>query len=452
MPEAPVRTEERVTASQTVTLPPIDIRRKRPPALSFLLRLDTLRRVSRVVSLLALDFAGLFVAMLTALMVKAVVRDGNWAWDGLVARDEGEHRLRLPRHRAALRALEPLRGARAAAGPAADRLLAVPGDGRRADLRARQGRAVLELLHLLRHADLRDRLRLELPLGVREGHGLAAARRGLPAPRRDRRLGQAHRGGPPRARRRGARAGGHARLHLAHAAAGQRAALARGDRGAAGGARAPPGPGGHHRRPGLPGGARGRARRPVPPPRRDRADRAVDDGDPRAPRGVRPRRVGAAVRAAPAGVRRLRLRAQADLRLRRRDPAAARAQPAADRDLAGRLPHVARPGAVPLDPAGHRRRAVRVLQVPHDAHGRGPGPGRPRVAQRGLRPAVQDQGRPAAHARRPAAAPVLARRAAAAAQRRRRADVARRPAAAAAARLRPARGVAQEALPRAARA
>ena len=63
-----------------MTLPPIDIRRKRPPALSFLLRLDTLRRVSRVVSLLALDFAGLFVAILTALMVKAVVRDGNWAW------------------------------------------------------------------------------------------------------------------------------------------------------------------------------------------------------------------------------------------------------------------------------------------------------------------------------------------------------------------------------------
>ncbi|MET0686963.1 MAG: sugar transferase, partial [Solirubrobacteraceae bacterium] len=80
MPEAPVRTEEHVAATQTVTLPPIDIRRKRPPALSFLLRLDTLRRVSRVVSLLALDFVALSVALLTALMVKAVVRDGNWAW------------------------------------------------------------------------------------------------------------------------------------------------------------------------------------------------------------------------------------------------------------------------------------------------------------------------------------------------------------------------------------
>ena len=101
------------------------------------------------------------------------------------------------------------------------------------------------------------------------------------------------------------------------------------DRGAARGARAPSRAGGHHRRPGLPGGARGRARRPVPPARRDRARGAVDDGDPRAPGGVRPGRLGAALRAAPAGVRRLRLRAQADVRLRRRAPAAARAQPAA---------------------------------------------------------------------------------------------------------------------------
>ena len=164
-----------------------------------------------------------------------------------------------------------------------------------------------------------DRLRLEHPLGVREGHGRAAARRGLPAPGGARRLGQAHRGGPPRARRRGARARRHARLHLAHPAPGQRAALARRDRGAARGARAPPGAGGHHRRPGLPGGARGRARGPVPPARRHRARRAVDDGDPRAPGGVRPGRLRAALRAAPAGVRRLRLRAQADVRLRRRD-------------------------------------------------------------------------------------------------------------------------------------
>jgi exopolysaccharide biosynthesis polyprenyl glycosylphosphotransferase len=51
-----------------------DMRRKRPPALSFLLRMDTLRRVARVVSLLALDFAGLFLAIFTALCLKAWAR------------------------------------------------------------------------------------------------------------------------------------------------------------------------------------------------------------------------------------------------------------------------------------------------------------------------------------------------------------------------------------------
>ncbi len=50
-----------------------DIRRKRPPALSFLLRMTTLRRVARVVSLLALDFAGVALAILTALVVKEAV-------------------------------------------------------------------------------------------------------------------------------------------------------------------------------------------------------------------------------------------------------------------------------------------------------------------------------------------------------------------------------------------
>jgi exopolysaccharide biosynthesis polyprenyl glycosylphosphotransferase len=52
-----------------------DIRSKRPPQLSFLLRLDTLRRLTRVVTLLGLDFAGIFLAIFTALCVKASVRD-----------------------------------------------------------------------------------------------------------------------------------------------------------------------------------------------------------------------------------------------------------------------------------------------------------------------------------------------------------------------------------------
>jgi exopolysaccharide biosynthesis polyprenyl glycosylphosphotransferase len=52
-----------------------DMRRKRPPALSFLLRMATARRLARVLSLLALDFAGVSLAVFTALILKAVVRD-----------------------------------------------------------------------------------------------------------------------------------------------------------------------------------------------------------------------------------------------------------------------------------------------------------------------------------------------------------------------------------------
>jgi exopolysaccharide biosynthesis polyprenyl glycosylphosphotransferase len=55
--------------------PGVDMRRKRPPALSFLLRLDTARRTLRVLSLMALDLAGVFLAIFTALGLKALVRD-----------------------------------------------------------------------------------------------------------------------------------------------------------------------------------------------------------------------------------------------------------------------------------------------------------------------------------------------------------------------------------------
>ena len=51
-----------------------DMRRKRPPALSFLLRMDTLRRFVRVVSLVALDAAGIYLAIFGALELKAQVR------------------------------------------------------------------------------------------------------------------------------------------------------------------------------------------------------------------------------------------------------------------------------------------------------------------------------------------------------------------------------------------
>jgi exopolysaccharide biosynthesis polyprenyl glycosylphosphotransferase len=63
-----------------IVLPPVDVRRKKPPMLSFLLRRETLRRALRVTSLLALDFVALYASIYTALMVKAVLRDGEWAW------------------------------------------------------------------------------------------------------------------------------------------------------------------------------------------------------------------------------------------------------------------------------------------------------------------------------------------------------------------------------------
>src|SRR4051794_32799673 len=62
-----------------------DVRAKRPPVLSFLLRLETMRRVARIVSLLALDIGGVMLAIFTALALKAAVRDefdAATAWNG----------------------------------------------------------------------------------------------------------------------------------------------------------------------------------------------------------------------------------------------------------------------------------------------------------------------------------------------------------------------------------
>ena len=67
-------------AADPAALPQVDVRRKRPPALSFLLRMETARRAARVLSLLALDFAGLFAAIYTALMAKVVITTSEWAW------------------------------------------------------------------------------------------------------------------------------------------------------------------------------------------------------------------------------------------------------------------------------------------------------------------------------------------------------------------------------------
>jgi exopolysaccharide biosynthesis polyprenyl glycosylphosphotransferase len=64
-----------VPRAEAPALPDRDVRRKRPPALSFLLRLETVRRLARIVSLLALDFAGVYAAIFTALAIKALVRN-----------------------------------------------------------------------------------------------------------------------------------------------------------------------------------------------------------------------------------------------------------------------------------------------------------------------------------------------------------------------------------------
>jgi exopolysaccharide biosynthesis polyprenyl glycosylphosphotransferase len=61
-------------AAEIAAMSDRDVRRKRPPALSFLLRLVTLRKLLRVVSLLALDFAGVWLALFTALLLKALIK------------------------------------------------------------------------------------------------------------------------------------------------------------------------------------------------------------------------------------------------------------------------------------------------------------------------------------------------------------------------------------------
>jgi exopolysaccharide biosynthesis polyprenyl glycosylphosphotransferase len=67
--------DQRQETGQAV-LPDRDVRRKRPPALSFLLRKATLRKALRVLSLLALDFAGVWAALFTALLLKALLKGG----------------------------------------------------------------------------------------------------------------------------------------------------------------------------------------------------------------------------------------------------------------------------------------------------------------------------------------------------------------------------------------
>jgi exopolysaccharide biosynthesis polyprenyl glycosylphosphotransferase len=68
------RTDEPRATAAPARLPERDVRRRRPPTMSFLLRQETLRRVARVLSLLTIDVVGVFGALATALALKLAVR------------------------------------------------------------------------------------------------------------------------------------------------------------------------------------------------------------------------------------------------------------------------------------------------------------------------------------------------------------------------------------------
>jgi exopolysaccharide biosynthesis polyprenyl glycosylphosphotransferase len=70
---APVQTLPEPARSPLVGLPRRDVRQKRPPALAFMLRLHGLRRVARVLSLLLLDYVGVYSALFVALWLKIAV-------------------------------------------------------------------------------------------------------------------------------------------------------------------------------------------------------------------------------------------------------------------------------------------------------------------------------------------------------------------------------------------
>ena len=139
--------------------PTRDMRRKRPPALSFLLRSG--HRAARRARALAARarLRGVALAIFTALVLKAAVLSEV-------------HRARVPSRRRAASSpfaylVTALLFARSACTPSArsaradaHRRLALPGHVRRAALRARQRRTLLQLLPLLRLARLRAALRL----------------------------------------------------------------------------------------------------------------------------------------------------------------------------------------------------------------------------------------------------------------------------------------------------
>ena len=71
MPEGLVKELREV---EPVTLPDRDVRAGKPLILGGILRFDTLRALARIGTLGALDLIGLFLAIYTALVVKAAIR------------------------------------------------------------------------------------------------------------------------------------------------------------------------------------------------------------------------------------------------------------------------------------------------------------------------------------------------------------------------------------------
>src|SRR5687767_5970462 len=79
----PVKTPTRtapVPQPVDATLPEHDVRRKKPPLLSFLLRMDTLRSAARVLSLLFVDLVAVFGAIFTALALKEALLPAELVW------------------------------------------------------------------------------------------------------------------------------------------------------------------------------------------------------------------------------------------------------------------------------------------------------------------------------------------------------------------------------------
>jgi exopolysaccharide biosynthesis polyprenyl glycosylphosphotransferase len=70
-------------ASRRVERSDHDIRRKRPPALTLFMRMSTAWRIARVASLMALDFAGVALAIFTALVLKEAVHGSVHASDAM---------------------------------------------------------------------------------------------------------------------------------------------------------------------------------------------------------------------------------------------------------------------------------------------------------------------------------------------------------------------------------